>query len=153
MPYFISPDGSAIDFTPSGDLGSWTPCTRKEHDAALEASAIKRIRAMVRPGDSVYSVCTHQSSSGMSHRFRVFLPVRAGRRLVIQDVTRAVARATGLRLSGGEIQMGGCGYSKSFEIAYSLGWALWPKGTRKPHGTRNGEPDRAGGYALHDGRL
>jgi hypothetical protein len=26
--------------------------------------------------------------------------------------------------------------------------ALWPNGTDTPHGTRNGEPDTNGGYAL-----
>lgn len=152
MPYFIADDGSAIDFAPSSDRG-WRACTRKEYDAARKAAAIKRLAKMLKPGDSVYSVCTHRSSSGMSHRFRVFLPARANRRLVIQDVTHTVALATGHRERDGEIDMGGAGYSKSFEIAYSLGWALWPKGTRKPHGMRNGEPDRSGGYALKDGRL
>lgn len=35
-----------------------------------------------------------------------------------------------------------------FHVVYALGSALWPDGTPAPHGTRNGEPDTAGGYAL-----
>lgn len=46
------------------------------------------------------------------------------------------------------IKVGGCGMDMGFHLVYSLGSTLWPKGTPKPHGTRNGEPDRAGGYAL-----
>jgi hypothetical protein len=46
------------------------------------------------------------------------------------------------------IKVGGCGMDMGFHLVYSLGSTLWPKGTPKPHGTSNGEPDRAGGYAL-----
>jgi hypothetical protein len=35
-----------------------------------------------------------------------------------------------------------------FAAVYNLGYALWPNGTPEPHGTRNGVPDRDGGYAL-----
>lgn len=56
---------------------------------------------------------------------------------------------TGIRLSkDGALMLGGCGYSKPSHIGYSLGRALWPDGTPEPHGTRNGEPDSDGGYAL-----
>lgn len=152
MPYYIAKDGSAIDFTPSGDMDGWAPCTRKEHDAARKAAAIKRLATMLKPGDDVYPVMMHRSSSGMSRRYRVFLPIkRDARRLGIVDATRYVALACGYRMRDGELVVGGCG--GSFDIVYSLGWSLWPKGTRKPHGTRNGKPDRDGGYALNDGRL
>lgn len=46
------------------------------------------------------------------------------------------------------IRVGGCGMDMGFNLVYNLGATLWPKGTKKPHGTRNGEPDTAGGYAL-----
>jgi hypothetical protein len=49
----------------------------------------------------------------------------------------------------GGIKIGGCGMDMGFDLVYSLGATLWPNGTRKPHGTRNGEPDSAGGYALN----
>jgi len=35
-----------------------------------------------------------------------------------------------------------------FQIVYQLGQRMWPDGTPKPHGRRNGQPDSAGGYAL-----
>lgn len=46
------------------------------------------------------------------------------------------------------LKVGGCGMDMGFHVVYSLGQTVWPKGTKKPHSTRNGEPDRAGGYAL-----
>jgi hypothetical protein len=33
-------------------------------------------------------------------------------------------------------------------VTRNLGATLWPDGTPEPHGTHNGQPDRAGGYAL-----
>ena len=47
----------------------------------------------------------------------------------------------GLKVHGGGRDMG-------FSVVYGLGCALWPNGTDKPHGTRNGVPDSAGGYAI-----
>ncbi|ARK07586.1 hypothetical protein LAV_00211 [Sphingobium phage Lacusarx] len=46
------------------------------------------------------------------------------------------------------IRIGGCGMDMGFSLVYDLGNTLWPKGTRKPHGTLNGKPDKSGGYAL-----
>lgn len=46
------------------------------------------------------------------------------------------------------IKAGGYGMDMGFNLVYNLGATIWPKGTKKPHGRRNGEPDSAGGYAL-----
>lgn len=125
--------------------------------AAHEAVTKHRREYLLRfitPGSTLQAVCTHENRSGMSsHHYRVFVPVllpdMKDGQLYIQEITRPVAELCGLRLSShGHIIMGGCGYSKSFEIGYALGLALWPQGTDEPHGVRNGEPDRNGGYAL-----
>jgi hypothetical protein len=42
----------------------------------------------------------------------------------------------------------GCGMDMGFSVVCNLGAMLWPMGTDTPHGTRNGAPDSAGGYAL-----
>ena len=62
----------------------------------------------------------------------------------------AVSVVLGLPLarSGGGVVITGCGMDMGFELVYRLGMALWPDGTKEPHGTRNGEPDSHGGYAL-----
>jgi hypothetical protein len=151
--FWVAPDDSVLDFEPSGS--GWKPCSAAEAKRATERRARRVLGELLKPGDTVYPVCTYRASSGMSHRFRVFLPTRTPEgRLAIRDVTGWVADACGFRINASqEIVMGGCGYSKSFQIVYGLGCALWPNGTPEPHGTRNGKLDTAGGYALVDGRL
>ncbi len=48
----------------------------------------------------------------------------------------------------GGIKIGGCGQDMGFTLVYALGRTLWPNGTKKPHSSRNRQPDRDGGYAL-----
>lgn len=68
----------------------------------------------------------------------------------IRSIGWLVARATGDSFDGDRqgIKVGGTGMDMGFHLVYGLGRTLWPDGTAKPHGTRNGEPDRDGGYAL-----
>ena len=55
----------------------------------------------------------------------------------------AVSVLTGRTLSDkGGIVCNGCGMDMGFDLVYSLGYSIWPKGTR------NGQPDKDGGYAL-----
>lgn len=116
---------------------------------ALEGYRRAELLKILKPGMTLTVVCTHRNSSGMSARFRVFAPILSDAgEPTIRELTRHIAEFVGFKANGSEIVMGGCGYSKSFQIVYSLGSMLWPNGTPEPHGTRNGEPDRAGGYAL-----
>jgi hypothetical protein len=121
----------------------------KEGKAARQAWLRKKLLEFIKPKTTLKVVCTHRSSSGMSARFVVLCPMATDSGLVIQDITSRVAELCGFRLHNeSEIQMGGCGFSKSFQIVYELGRCLWPHGTPEPHGTRNGQPDSDGGYAL-----
>lgn len=116
---------------------------------AVAAYQRSKLLEMLQPGSRIRAVCTYRSSSGMSHRFRVYAAATdPNGKPYVADITGRVAELVGFRLHNDEIQMGGCGYSKSFQIGYSLGQALWPNGTPEVHGTRNGEPDRDGGYAI-----
>jgi hypothetical protein len=107
----------------------------------------------LKPGDTVYTVLTHVSRSGMSRHIRVILlkPDRAspngGVRII--EPNYAVAGVLGYKLANRDgMVVGGCGMDMGFHVVYQLGKALWPNGTAKPHGRRNGEPDSDGGYAL-----
>ena len=62
------------------------------------------------------------------------------------SVCRALGETYNRKHEG--LRMQGCGMDMGFEAVYRLGYALWPDGTDKPHGTRNGEPDTDGGHAL-----
>jgi len=113
--------------------------------AARQEYARATLRKTIKPGSTVYTLVRRVSSSGMSRNISVFV-VEHG---AIRNIDVLVSDATAHALAKDEgIRMQGCGMDMGFALVYSLGKALWPKGTRKPHGTRNGEPDSDGGYAL-----
>lgn len=66
------------------------------------------------------------------------------------SISGMMARANGYTFDQdrGGLKVGGCGMDMGFSVVYGLGMALWPNGTPKPHGVRNGEPDSDGGYAI-----
>ncbi len=113
-----------------------------------KAEAIAKLREWLKPGDTVYTILRHVSKSGMSRDISVVI-IRDGEHL---HPNYSVAKAIGERLVNSHgndaIRMGGCGMDMGFQLVYLLGHHLWPKGTPKPHGTRNGAPDSDGGYAL-----
>jgi hypothetical protein len=114
------------------------------------ADAIDALHRFLSPGSTVYYTVRTVSRSGM-RRTLDFYAVDDGR---ILRLTGVISRATGYNLNKrAEIVVGGCGFDAGFEVVYNLGATLWPKGTPEPHGTRNGKPDSAGGYALRGERL
>lgn len=100
---------------------------------------------MIKPGDSVWCNVVSVSRSGMSRTIKFYI-VNDGR---IRNISGYVATLTGSQWAkNGGVKFNGCGMDMRFHGVYSLGRALWPNGTPVPHGTRNGEPDTCGGYAL-----
>lgn len=120
----------------------------KDGEIALHEYRRAKLLELVPVKSTLTVVCTYRSSSGMSARFRVFVPIVRDGKPIITEITGRVAELCGMSQRNGEIVMSGSGYSKSFQIGYNLGCALWPNGTPEPHGTRNGVPDTAGGYAI-----
>lgn len=112
--------------------------------AARQEYCRKELRKILRPKSTVYIVLRSVSKSGMSREISAFA-IHNGE---LRNLDGLVADAIGHAVGKQGIKMHGCGMDMGFALVYSLGAALWPKGTAKPHGTRNGEPDRAGGYAL-----
>lgn len=131
--------------------GSCAALYGKEGVAAVKERQRVKLLEIVKPGTRLTVIATHQSASGGSSRFRVFAAALDDNgKPYVREITGDVAAFVGFQRhrSTGDIVMTGYGYSKSFHIGYSLGCALWPNGTPEPHGTRNGTPDNAGGYAL-----
>lgn len=119
----------------------------KKIDTAARDEAIRNLKHAygIKPKSEIYTLCEHVSRSGMSRSVRLFIV--HGKDLL--HISWTVAQALGEKLNKhGGITVGGCGFDAGYELVYNLGKALWPKGTSKPHGTRNGEPDSDGGYAL-----
>ncbi len=152
--YVAYPDGEVIR-TDSPEV--FTGATRISPKAEGERRYLKQTRArllaMLAPNDRVYTCLRNVSSSGMSRRISVHIITATDAsegKPYIRDISHLVADLTGFRLAkhGDGLQIGGCGMDMGFHVVYQLGQAMWPEGTPEPHGTRNGEPDRAGGYAL-----
>lgn len=120
--------------------------TKAEGEAAMRAQALDRLHAILAPGDRVYCVLRHVSSSGMSRRISFYALKPDGPQL-LDGYIAALGIGSRSRKHDG-LTVGGCGMDMGFHVVYSLGSAMWPQGTPAPHGSRNGEPDTAGGYAL-----
>ena len=142
--------------------------SKSDHQAAIE-----RLRELVHPGDTVYTILRHCSRSGMS---RVIAPIVTVQRWKIdscgeseedgapypQDVGYSTAVACGMRYDTKRdgVVVGGCGMDVGGEVVRALGHVLWPEGftcigTRCPsndhsNGDRTYLPHLhlSGGYAL-----
>ena len=107
--------------------------------------AIKDLRKLLRPGQTVYTIIRNVSRSGMCRHISLAI-TRKGE---IVGLDSLASRALGYRRGKHDgLVVGGCGMDMGFHLVYNLGRKLWPDGTKTPHGRRNGEPDRDGGYAL-----
>lgn len=116
--------------------------TKKQIEEAGEARA--ELLKILSPGDTVYCVLRSVSRSGMS-RVIDFYTIKDNEP---RYITHLAAMACDYRLAMNGMKVSGCGMDMGFSVVYNLGHCLWPNGTDKPHGMRNGQPDSDGGYAL-----
>ena len=124
---------------------------RTEGAELYRAQTIAGLKKTIKPGTLIYTKLESVSASGMSRRISVYVvfPATKTEPARIGNITHDVATITGFRLAEkGGIVAGGCGMDMGFHIVYALGRGLWPNGTPRAHGARNGAPDRCGGYAL-----
>lgn len=121
--------------------------------------AIAELRAILRPGDTVYTILRHRSRSGMSRVIDLYVQGPDGPR----GIGWQAAKATGNRYDSNRegIKIGGCGMDMGFALVYALSSTLFPDGfecigERCPANDHsNGDRDytphphpQAGGYAL-----
>jgi len=118
--------------------------SKKEGEKIYREQIAASLLESIQPGSKVYTICDSVAKSGMSRKIRCFI-VRDGQ---ISDITYSVSVVTGIKIDGGALRVPGCGMDMGFHVVYTLGACLWPNGTDKPHGKRNGEDDSTGGYAL-----
>jgi len=119
--------------------------TKKRLAEKLEA--IAELRAMLKPKDTVFCILRHVSKSGMRRVIDFVIYVDGAPRHIGYLMTLADVYGAWNQDKQG-MTVDGCGMDMGFACVYNLGAAVWPDGTPEPHGTRNGEPDYAGGYAL-----
>lgn len=94
-------------------------------ELAEREEARDRLREMLNPGDTVYTVLRHVSRSGMSREITMH---------VIEDgepwwISGYAARAAGNRLGPRDgVVVSGCGMDMGFALVYELSRALYPDG-------------------------
>lgn len=145
--YMQAPDGQIIRTDSPRIWNEWKKLPKAEGARLYREQCIAQCHEYLKPGDTVYCVLRHVSSSGMSRRISFFAVVDSS--LVCLD-RWIIGAGIGSepRNDNPGVSVGGCGMDMGFAIVYELGAAMWPNGTPKPHGKRNGEDDTAGGYAL-----
>lgn len=108
--------------------------------------AREQLRAMLKPGTTIHTKLNHVSRSGMMRVIDLYVIEDNELRRITWLACKATATTYNEKHEG--MRMDGCGMDMGFAAVYNLGRALWPDGTPEPHSTRNGIPDRDGGYAL-----
>ena len=113
-----------------------------------QQEAIQQLRDWIKPGDTVYTILDHVSSSGMSRAIRVVVPEIVSKNFGQTDPhlpstgyvaefrhpNYAIGKALGLRhwkRNGREqdaLVMGGCGMDMGFHLVYTLSSVLYGKG-------------------------
>lgn len=124
-----------------------TKLTKKEGEQGIQEDAKKYLRKLLKPGQTVYTILNHCSSSGMSRSISLVIADKKGE-IIKLDYWVAKAKGEHIDDKHGGLKVSGCGMDMGFNLVYNLGHMLWPNGTNKPHGSRNGAPDSDGGYAL-----
>jgi hypothetical protein len=114
------------------------------------AEALEYLREYFKPGDTVYTVLTNVSSSGMTRRMAVLAAItdREGKP-GIYNVSHLVARAGLFKMARnheGEITVSGAGMDMGFHVAYTMGLALYPDTDNRTFG---GGTFKDGGYSLN----
>ena len=92
--------------------------------------AITYLRTIIKQGDRIYTSLQHVSSSGMSRRIKVLVPVlddRTHSGMVIEDVSWWIADACGIRFNQDKyaLVVGGCGMDMGYHVVYSLARSLF----------------------------
>lgn len=116
--------------------------TQKAEQEAKKEAAIRQLREMLKPGDTVKTILRHVSRSGMSRSISVVVNG--------EDVTYLAARAMGEkypdRYDG--ITVGGCGMDMGFHLVYNLSRTLFP--VYDCTGSRYDTPEGAKGCPSND---
>lgn len=97
--------------------------------------AIERLRGWIKPGDTVYTILDHVSSSGMSRHIRVVVPYTRDDNGQVDHLhpNHAIGLALGIRHGrhNGHVTdallLQGCGMDMGFHLVYELSHCLYPE--------------------------
>lgn len=100
--------------------------SKTTHDEALT-----RVRAWIKPGDTLYTILRHVSSSGMSRDISlVYIKPNAKEGQAIYDLDYNAQMILGYPAPkrGSGLRVGGCGMDMGFHMVYTLSRYLFPDG-------------------------
>lgn len=91
-----------------------------------QREAIEKLRELVKPGDTVYTILRHVSRSGMSRVIDAVIQTEDGP----MNIGWLFARAAGLRFDPdhGGVVMDGCGMDMGCSLVYEASRRIWPSG-------------------------
>lgn len=126
----------------------------KEEQAAAKA----RLLEVVKPGDTIYTILRHRSSSGMSRVIDLKVIAKDTKesepRIMHIGYNAAIVLGLSYDTDREGVKVGGCGMDMGFHLVYSLGSLLFGRGEERKklnhHTGRNGDtgPETDGGYLL-----
>lgn len=96
--------------------------------------AIEQLRQWIKPGDTVYTVLDHVSSSGMTRHIRVVVPMIEGQngnsKVDFIHPNYSIGKALGYRQAkrGDGLVVSGCGMDMGFAVVYDLAHVLYGAG-------------------------
>jgi len=111
--------------------------------------AVRELREILKPGDTVFVSLKHVSRSGMNRVIMPFIIRNNEPRYLGWTVAKATGRTYNRNHEG--VNVGGCGMDMGFELVYTLSRYLFPEGFKVEGRGRNGDEsgwDNDGGYAL-----
>ena len=118
--------------------------------------AIKSLKRLLKPGDTIYTILRHVSTSGCmlwAIDLYIYRRNKYTKKIAPVYLSGYVAKAIDRKcnVKHGGIEIGGCGWmDRGFALVYSLGRTLWPNGDGKTITNRNGDtkPETDGGHLL-----
>jgi hypothetical protein len=111
-----------------------TKAERQQAESQRE-DALLRLRAILKPGDTVYCVLRNRSASGMTRRISVFALDKQDAKTrtagwFIHDISFDASKVLRERINhdDGGLIISGCGMDMGFHVVYELGRRLFPEG-------------------------
>lgn len=123
--YVELPNGLVLE---TDDPARWPEAKRlsaKEGRDRMRTEAIEHLRGLVEPGDTIYAILRHVSSSGMSRSIDLYA-MHEGRPFCLSGWVRQALGYPEGKAQG--IKVGGCGMDMGYHLVYNLSRALWPDG-------------------------
>jgi len=101
--------------------------TKKQAQEQEKQEAIARLRDWLKPGDTVYTINRHTSSSGMSRVLSTVI-LKDGTDLHPNHAVATACRMPLVAKNGHDgIRIGGCGMDMGFALVYELSHTIYPE--------------------------